>query len=228
MKKSIYLIAILTQVYLSSCKVTEVNLVGLYKMKNFPKSILIIKSDTTFEFIKNYPNPYLLPFEHPEENYFLTTGSWTLKNNILSLYSTADSLTYSLYDIESSDTSQSKFCSYVFYDIFNDTVPILFVRTSKGDISRIHNTMKDFSYDKTKKDSLQFFFFGYRPLTIVNSQNGETNYKVFLQPEFRPNWFNDTKFKPTKNKLKHLKSGVVFTKYKGKMKSRVGKGEFHH
>lgn len=196
--------------HLTSCKVTESNLSGQYKMKHFPKSVLTIKSDTTFEFIQNYRNPYLLPFEHPDENYFRTTGHWTLQNNILTLNSTKDSLTYKLYDIVTSDTSKSKYCSYVFYDIYNDTVPILFVRTNEGDIARLHSSMEDFTYEKIEKDSLQFFFFGYRPLTIINAQNGKKDYRIYLQPEFRPNWFVGTKFKATKNKLKHISKGIVF------------------
>ena len=211
--RTFFLIAILTTVlHLTSCKVKESRLVGLYKMNHFPKSVLTIKSDTTFEFIQNYRNPYLHPFEHPKENYFRTTGHWTLKNDILTLNSIKDSLTYKLYEIVTSDTSKSEYCSYVFYDIYNDTVPILFVRTNSGDISQLHSSMEYFTYEKNKRESLQFFFFGYRPLTIFNSQNGETNYKVYLQPEFRPNWFIGTKFKTTKNKLQHLKKDVVFSK----------------
>jgi hypothetical protein len=214
MRTTVFLIVVLTSLlHLTSCKVTESNLAGLYKMKHFPNSTLTIKSDTTFEFIQNYRNPYLHPFEHPDDKCLRTTGHWTFKNDILTLNSTKDSLTYKLYDIVTSDTGKSKYCSYVFYDIYNDTVPILFVRTKgKGDIMRMHGSMEDFTYDKTIHESLQFFFFGYRPLTIINSQNGETNYKVYLQPEFRPNWFIETKFKATKNRLKHLDKGVVFRK----------------
>ena len=222
MRATFFLMAILTiLLHLTSCKVKESNLVGLYKMKHFPKSTLTIKSDTTFEFIQNYRNPYLHPFEHPADNYFRTTGHWTLQNGILTLNSTKDSLTYKLYDIVASDTSESKYCSYVFYDIYHDTVPILFVRTKdKGDIMRMHGSMKGFTYDKTIHESLQFFFFGYRPLTIINSQYGETNYKVYLQPEFRPNWFIETKFKATKNRLKHFDNDVIFKKWKGQMENQ--------
>ena len=213
MKTTIFLIVVLTiLLHLTSCKVTESKLAGLYKMKHFPKSTLTIKSDTTFEFIQNYRNPYLHPFEHPDDIYFRTTGHWILENNILTLNSTKDSLTYNLYDIVTSDTSKSKCCSYVFYDIYNDIVPILFVRTNKGDIAQFHSSMKDFTYDETEKDSLQFFFFGYRPVTIINSQNGETNYKVYLQPEFKPNWFVATKFRARKNRLTHMDKKKVFRK----------------
>lgn len=209
-----FLLAILTVVlHLTSCKVTESKLVGQYKKEHFPKSVLTIKPDTTFEFIQNYRNPYLHPFEHPEENYFRTTGEWALQNDILTLNSTKDSFAYKLYNIVSSDTGSSGYCSYVFYDIYNDTVPILFVRTHKGDISQLHSSMQDFTYDKTKHESLQFFFFGYRPLTIINSQNAETNYNVYLYPEFRPNYFINTTFKVKKNRLKHIDKKIIFRKY---------------
>jgi hypothetical protein len=212
-KSTMYLTVVLTSLFhLTSCKVTESKISGLYKMKHFPKSTLTIKSDTTFEFIQNYRNPYLHPFEHPDDNYFRTIGHWTLQNDILTLNSTKDSLTYKLYDVVTSDTGKSKFCSYVFYDIYKDTVPILFVRTKRGDISRLHGSMEDFSYDKNKQESLQFFFFGYRPLTIINSQNGETNYQVYLQPEFRPKWFVGTTFKAKKNRLMYITKKIVFKK----------------
>ncbi len=213
LKLTFYLIVFLTSIlHLTSCKVTESKLVGQYKMNHFSKSTLTIKSDTTFEFIQIYRNPYLHPFQHPEDNYFRTTGHWSFQNNILTLNSTNDSLTYKLYDIVTSDTSEAKYCSYVFYDIYNDTVPILFVRTNKGDLSRLHGSSEDFTYDKTKRESLQFFFFGYRPLTIINSQNGETNYKVNLQPEFRPNLFVGTKFKANRDKLTNMDNKTVFRK----------------
>ncbi len=214
MRKVYFLIIILTILLkFTSCKVTESNIVGKYKMHNFPKTILTLKSDTTFEFIQNYRNPYLHPFEHPDDIYFRTTGRWTLQKNYLFLYSTNDSLTYKLYNVVTSDTSKSELSNYVFYDIYNDVVPILYVMINKtGPIARLHGSMGNFTYDKSKKENLQFFFFGYRPLTIMNSQNGETNYKVILQPEFRPNWFKGTKFKVKKDKLKHLGKNIIFRK----------------
>jgi hypothetical protein len=214
MRRLYFLIIILTILLkFTSCKVTESNIVGKYKMDNFPKTILNLKSDTTFEFIQNYRNPYLLPFEHPDEVYFRTTGLWTLQNNFLFLNSTNDSLTYKLYDIVATDTSKSQLCNYVFYDIYNEIVPILYVMTKKnGPISRFHSSIENFTYEKTEKENLQFFFFGYRPFTIMNSQNGETNYKIFLQPEFRPSWFKGTKFKVKRDKLKHLSKNIIFRK----------------
>jgi len=203
-------------IFFTSCKVTETSIVGEYAMKHFPKATLTLKSDNTFEFISNYHNPYLLPFEHPDEKYFRTTGQWKLNDKTIILNSIKDSLTYPLYNIETTDKSSSGNCNYVFYDTYNDTVPILFVRTNDGDVARFHSSMEDFSWKSSKKDTLQFFFFGYNPLTIINSQNGEKNYKINLQPEFRPNWFKEAEFKVAWNKVIQLKSKTYFKKQKNK------------
>jgi hypothetical protein len=225
--------AIVIILFFYSCKVTDINIVGHYKMNHFPKSTLTLKSDNNFEFIQNYRNPYLHAFEHPDEYYFRTIGKWKRDGKIITLNSSSDSLIYPLYKIVVTDSIPNKksylendpaynlmtrnsktteFCNYVFYDLYNDTVPILYVKTPLGDVARLHGSMKYFSWDKKNKDTLEFSFFGYRPVTIINSKNGETNYKIDLQPEFKPNWFKDTKLKVSRKKIKHLKNGVEFKK----------------
>ena len=117
MMRSIFLIFFL--VYFTSCKVKEKDIVGQFKLKHFPKSTLTINSDATFEFIQNYINPYLLPFEHSDENYFRTIGRWNLNGNILTLNSTKDSLIYPLYKIETSHTLENNKTTLQSDPVFN-------------------------------------------------------------------------------------------------------------
>jgi hypothetical protein len=70
------LISTLFVLFFSSCKVTEKDIIGFYTLDGFPKTTLKINSDKTFEFSKNNSNPYLHPFDHPDEYYSDTKGTW--------------------------------------------------------------------------------------------------------------------------------------------------------
>lgn len=49
----------------TSCKVTEKDIIGYYKLNRLPKTKLKINSDKIFEFFKSNRNPHLYPFGHP-------------------------------------------------------------------------------------------------------------------------------------------------------------------
>src|SRR5687767_6287408 len=87
--------------FLHSCKVTEKEIIGFYKLDRFPKTTLKINADNTFEFAKNNKNPYLHPSDHPEEYYADTKGTWQWTDKkIISLTSQSDTLIYPLVSLQ--------------------------------------------------------------------------------------------------------------------------------
>src|SRR5258708_28092569 len=79
MKPKHFLIAVVLIV--SSCKITRDNLIGAFSCKPIPTIRLNLYKDSTFEFIKINKNPYLHPFEHPDEYFFVSTGYWKLSSS---------------------------------------------------------------------------------------------------------------------------------------------------
>lgn len=197
-----------------SCKVTEGDIIGKYELKNFPKTAIKINPDKTFEFIKIQSNPYLLPFEHPEDNYLITRGTWTYNvNNNLTLTSQKDTLSYELVKVvkdEPTDIEKSKF---TFYDKYGDLTPILYVTYSdKSTVGRFHGSMPEFEEDLTKRDTLDFHFYGYKPWTLISGVRRNADYHITLFPEYKKNYFNEAEFHVKKNKLIHINTKAKFKK----------------
>src|SRR5882757_8611513 len=110
------IIAIIILSMALSCKLTEKDFSGKYALREFPKTTLQINPDKTFEFVKNNPNPYLHPFDHPTENYFITKGAWEKREgNVIALTSQADSVAYPLFDIKSAPPREKNNSYFTFY-----------------------------------------------------------------------------------------------------------------
>jgi len=206
-------------VLMGSCKVTEEELIGKYHLNKFPKTTIQIKQDKSFEFVKNNPNPYLHPFEHPEENYFITKGTWEIadKNKII-LNSQNDSLTYPLGEVKKEKAKNQSTSDFIFLDTDGDIVKILYVQYPSGEVSMaFHSSMSSFSQDLTKKDSLEFYFYGYRHFTFIGEERENADYTIKLTPEFKPNYFLQTEFVFRKNKILDVKKKAKFLKKKSTM-----------
>jgi hypothetical protein len=212
-------IATLLFLFLQSCKVTEKDMIGVYKLDRFPKTTLNINSDNTFEFSKNNPNPYLHPFDHPDEYYFDTKGTWHWidKKNI-SLTSQYDTLIYPLVSVEINPARNKKRSYFTFYDTYGDTVKVLYVQYSDSShVGALHRSMDYYTEDLTKRDTFEFYFYGYRPYLFVSGQRFNKDYKINLKPTFQPNFFKETEFrvkskqlidKKRKGKFRLTKSGM--------------------
>lgn len=181
----------------------EQTVIGSYELKNFPKSTLTIEQDGTFEFVKINPNPYLHPFEHPDEYYFKTRGTWNLGGNIIELQGSSDSLTYQISEIvertEISDTTST----FEFQDEYEDPVSILFVQYSdSSSIAALHRSLgPTFSNPFPERDTLTFYFYGYRPWNFIRTEDINELLKVKLKPEFRPNFFDSLYLKVRPNSI---------------------------
>lgn len=207
---------LLSIILYTSCKVAEKDFLGIYALEKFPKTTLLIKSDNTFEFYKNNPNPYLHPFDHPSENYCITKGSWEKPTgNLLVLTSQSDSLVYPLFEIRSVPPRQENLSYFTFFDNFNDTVRLLYTELSNGELmGRSHGTSPFAFLDLRQRDTLEFHFYGYRPVKYISGEKKNRDYFITLKPEFQPNFFIGTKFRVKKNKILDVNRKGKFFKTK--------------
>jgi len=205
--------------YISSCKVAEKDMVGLYKLDGFPKTTLRLNLDMTFEFSKNNRNPYLHPFDHPDEYYSDTRGSWQkLEKRVISLTSQSDTLVYPLFSTQTYPAHDKGVSNFTFYDKYGDTVQILCVQYSDSSITAaLHRSMDYFTQDLTKRDTLEFHFYGYRPYRFINGQKDNHDYKITLKPSFKPNFFKETVFRVKHKQLIDIKRKGKFRKEKSGM-----------
>ncbi len=167
---------------------------GTYTMKSSPKTALVINAGGSFQFILDYQNPYLGSHKYPEQYYFRTDGSWHMKGRTMILNSGNDSLQYDLYRVTLADNAKKDTSTYEFYDIYKDRIPILYVKSNNGKIDETNSSLQYFTHENAK-DTLQFYFFGYKPVTIITSGEGQKDYQVFVFPEYRPGWIKDLKFR---------------------------------
>jgi hypothetical protein len=205
--------------FICSCKVTEKNIIGFYKLDKFPKTTLKINSDKTFDFSKNNRNPYLHPFDHPNEYYLQTRGIWTaIDKKTISLTSQSDTITYPLVNVQSFPPRDNELSYFTFYDTYGDTVRLLYTQLSDGMwVGRLHGTASYFSMDLNKRDTFEFHFYGYQPYKFISGQKINQDYKITLKPFFQPNFFVKTEFrikrkqlidKKRKGKYRLTKSGI--------------------
>ena len=202
---------------LISCKTTD--FIGRYELRHFPKTSIELKSDGTFEFTKINPNPYLHSFEHPEDYYFITTGTWTKNQRRLILNSSKDTLISkepeildSKEDLTKVDTTENLFgemwaprsySTFTFFDMFGDTVNVLNGKsTDNTEIFRLHRSMKSLYWSTNWSDTLEFHFYGYRPYQFVRTDKVRRIFTIKLYPDRQGGIFIDRQFIIKRNRIK--------------------------
>jgi hypothetical protein len=208
---------------LISCKITEKDITGLYRLDNFPKTMIQINVDKTFEFVKDNRNPYLHPFDHPEENYFITKGTWTeIEDKKIELTSTRDTLIYPLVNIKKQKPRDSSNSYFTFYDLYGDSVRILYVQLADNSIvAAMHRSMPCFHEDIRKQDTFEFHFYGYRSWTFISGEKENADYSITLSPEFKPRYFDKTEFRVKRKKLIDIQRRGKFRKTKKQLKYKL-------
>lgn len=203
----------------SSCKVTEQDIIGFYQLDRFPKTTLKINLDKTFEFSKNNRNPYLHPFDHPDEYYADTKGKWQMVDKkTITLTSQSDTLIYPLVSVEIQPARNNKWSQFTFYDKYGDTVKILYVQYTDSSISAaMHRSMDYFTEDLIKRDTLEFHFYGYRPYVFIGGRKANQDYSISLKPSFQPNFFRGTEFRIRRKQLFDIKRKGKFRMTKSGM-----------
>jgi hypothetical protein len=215
---------------LVSCGPT--NYAGRYELRHVPKTYFELKDEGTFKFTSIYPNPYLHPFDHPDEYYFTTTGRWRAQNGKIILNSFADSLVSQPPDIIENRVIEDQrmdttinidgkrellgHSTVTFFDIFNDTINVLSIHLPDGtSLSRLHASMRYADWFTQLSDTAEFHFFGYPPFTLSRTDKKRRETRIRLYPEYRPyvfiarelvinrNRIKDHKFKFDKKKKPH-------------------------
>lgn len=220
---------------LVSCKPTD--FIGRYELRHFPKTSIDLKRDGTFEFVKINPNPYLHPFDHPDDNYFITNGTWTVEKNRLTLNSDKSPTTIKEPEIIESNKVLTKtdsaknvfgrlqplsFSTYTFYDIYGDTVNILYGQfPDSSGISLLHRSMKFLEWPTVERegdymfhlsDTIEFHFYGYNPYQFIRTDRDRRTVKVRLYPERKGGVFENRQFTITRRRIKD--QGIRFDKKK--------------
>lgn len=215
MTKTIYLL-IFTLFALTSCRLAERDYIGTYSLDRFPKTRIKINQDKTFEFVKINRNPYLHPSAHPDEYFYITRGSWVKTGKrVLTLTSQQDTLVYPLVTVKSSPPRDKDWSYFSFFDTDGDTVRIVYVQHTDKSISfSLHNTMRYFMEDLTKKDTFEFIFYGYRPYIFISGQKVNQDFQITMRPEFQPKYFKEAEFRIKRRQLIDIKRNGKFRKLK--------------
>ena len=184
----------------------------MYSLKNFPNTTIQLKKDGTFKFYSFHPNPYLHPFDHPDEYYFYTSGNWYLSHfKEIYLTSYSDSLEYSLYKIAEVEPKNDTLSYYTFFNKFEDTIPILYVQYPDSSVTmRLHGTMPNYWEDFQKADSIEFHFYGYPPFTAIKEWHTNKDFNITLIPIYLPGYFDQSIFRYRRNRLFDLELEAKF------------------
>jgi hypothetical protein len=210
---------ILFLLILSSCKITEQNIVGTYRLKKAPKTKLVLKADKTFEFVKNLPKPGIEVFPDSTDLNFRTTGSWQLDNKVqLVLNSFPYKSLGRTWDRSTTIKKETSITSLSFWDFYDDPAPIRFIKFPNDRIKfRLGNSISFFAGDFNKGDTLEFHFYGYRPYIWPDmADNNENNnqYKIILNEQNRQGFFKDVIFIVKRKKIVSTLSRFTLIKTK--------------
>ena len=192
-------------VLLSSCNVTEENIVGTYYLKESPKTRLVLNKDKTFVFVKNFSKPGIEVFPDSTDRNFRTTGNWQLNKKQLVVNSFPNKSLGQTWTWSVIAAKDSSITSLSFWDVYDDPVPIRFIKFPNNRIKfHLNNTISFFASDFNKTDTLEFHLYGYRPFTWPTMEyNYESNnhVKIILNEEPRMGFFKDIVFLAKRKKL---------------------------
>jgi hypothetical protein len=200
----------------ASCKVTELDLIGSFSLEKVPKTTFTFNKDKTFSFTRINPNPYLHPYDHPDEYYLTTRGRWGfVSKNIVEIVSQLDTVIYPLATIDKKEPQYDSISSFKFYDVYGDQVKVLYVqKTDSSIVASLHRSMDYFTCNLKNEDNLEFHFYGYQPYKFITGQNQNSDYSITLRPYFKPGFFFRRQYKVSNNKIRDIRVGADFKKKK--------------
>ncbi len=203
-----------------SCKVTEKNITGTYRLKEVPKTKLLLHKDKTFSFTKNFAQPGPAFFPDSTEMNFQTAGHWQLtKNGLLLLNSFPAITTGNHATIADSVQYNSSITSFSFWDSYGDPVPIRFIKFLPAKI-KFHrgNSISFFIEDFNPKDTMEFHFYGYAPVkwpgTTPQDQLQNNTHRITLYEPVRPGYLTNITLTADKKKLVSTDKSFALVKSK--------------
>lgn len=196
---------ILALVLLAACKVTEKNIVGTYRLRSPSRTMLVLKNDKTFEFVKNFPEPGPVFFPDSTEMNYRTAGHWQLNDGQLILNSFPGGSKDIALQAKDSVTRNTEITSFSFWNQYGDGVPIRLIRFP-ANRTKLHksNVISFFAEDFISADTLEFHFYGYLPYrwtstpakTVTNNQH-----RITLFEQQRQGYFTNVVLTAGRNKL---------------------------
>lgn len=196
-----------------SCKTKKQNLTGVYSLKGNKKTALKLNSDSSFMFIAINRNPYLHPFDHPDETFFTTSGTWRKGNkNQIVLNSTNTAATHKP-KIETKPAVKTDKSRFVFYDVLGDKVNVLSVENPDHSVSmRLHGSST--YYETFKKsalnDTIKVHLYGYNTWTFIFTDEQNLDRDIILYPNMVAGVFENTIFKIQASSLTTSKGKAKF------------------
>ena len=189
-----------------SCKTTEQNIAGTYRLKGNSQTKLVINRDNTFEFVKNFNEPGPSFFPDSTELNFRTNGYWKLgTNGRLVLNSESNfSPSYNKPFLDSI-TRNTEITSFSFWDTYGEPIPIRMIRFPANRV-KLHksNIISFFAEDFQHNDTLEFHFYGYPPHRWAHDPNAglsNSQHRITLFQQDRPGYFKEMVLLAERKKL---------------------------
>jgi hypothetical protein len=196
---------ILVLITLLSCHVTEKNIVGTYRLRGPSRTMLVVKDDRTFEFVKNFAEPGPVFFPDSTEMNYRTAGNWQLNNGQLILNSFPNGARIFTELASDSITRNTDITSFSFWDQYGDPVPIRMIHFP-ANRTKLHksNVISFFAEDFISADTLEFHFYGYLPYRWITKPDApavNNQHRITLYEPYRKGFFNNVVLNAGKNKL---------------------------
>ena len=215
MQRPVYYIALLLA--LSSCKLTDETVAGIYQQEHAMSSRLILNKDKTFEFTGNKSALPESDLTAGADNLnFLTSGTWEFSSNHVKLQSRdVDSMSVAP-PFTDSITRFTSITSFNFWNRYGDPVSIRSIRLYRSKTKpHFGNSLFFFAQDFQRTDTIVFQLEGYPDFSYPGSipyAIGNNTHKIVLHEPYRSSVFNNTVLIPKKNRLLSAKNDIVFTK----------------
>ena len=188
-----------------SCKVNEKNLVGTYRLRTPSKTMLVLKEDKTFEFVKNFSEPGPVFFPDSTELNYRTAGNWQWNDGQLILNSFPSGSHDFTEQAKDSVTRNTDITSFSFWDQYGDPVPIRLIKFP-ANRTKLHksNVISFFAQDFVGTDTLEFHFYGYAPYRWISpaaETGSNSQHRITLYEQNRLGFFNNVVLTGQRNKL---------------------------
>jgi hypothetical protein len=207
----------LVALILFGCKVSEKNLAGTYRLKGVSQTRLVLRDDKTFEFVKCFSAPGPVFFPDSTELNFNAKGNWHMNAGKLVLNSNGNETLVKPVPEKDSITPNTTITSFSFWNEYGEAVPIRVMKFPQDKIKLYKaNTISFFAGDFGRTDTLEFHFYGYRPVKWPGSfpRQMADNYShhITLYEEERIGFFKDLALEVRPGKL--LSTDRSFALYK--------------
>lgn len=189
---------------------------GTYRPKGHSLTRLQLRGDHTFEFALLDPQKDSLLFPKARGQNFYTRGTWQLEGRKKLALKVDPSITPASTDVQDSITRFTKISSFNFWNRYGDPVPIryLLIPPSRPK-PHFGNSLFFFAQDFNPKDTLQFYFEGYKPVkypgTIARSI-GNNMHNITLVESLKSDVFSKVSFEASARKLRARKTSFTLIK----------------